>query len=1263
MNRKKILISLLVISHLITIFSCFSFIKIVKADSNIQKWIVAADSDRYLYKFKLDGSAKIKLLNHPIGNYGESINYLNISGDGTKVLVAISSEFYNYLRLIDLNNGSDHQILFTDKISWIWRGKISRDGLYVCYHLYSDNEKLKPHSWIMSSNGSNKRQISINSGDFTACPDFSYNSNKVTFVQKNSVNEGYSLYVMNVDGSSLQKLSDYSRDGSAWNPSFSNQDNYVFCPLNTRLIRVEINYPGNKIDVANDIGVWAVEHSQDGSKIAYVKKNIAGYSSLWTINSDGTNKKQITIPADTTSVGVRLSPDAEYVIYSYFGASGEACKLARSDGTDTRNLSDVIGMSNLMCADWFPQIPPFPPRNVTAIGSNISITLNWNAASPGNFEIKGYKIFRRKDNEPFSLYHTINQTDLLTFEDKNVVLGAKYCYSIKTFDENGNESDYSNEACAELISTTNEKLPILLVHGHQLGTYNPIEIWAPMVAKLTGNTNNIYNIIESCPVKSGNWNIYYIKAIDSNHYDVFISDYAHNKWFFDRYKRWRTAGDIREYAKNLSLEIQTAKDLFNLNNQNKIDKIDIIAHSMGGLVARAYIESDDFKSDFAKNNYFFIITNEGKILIEDPYPLLYHRDVRRLIMIGTPNHGTQVSYLPTLTICGSQMSPNSSFLKVLNYNKDINFSIDTIKQNPDLINTGVDYYTITGVIPRLWNCKNFSDVKKKLDCYYEDYLIIKRKIEENPDQCNLYNYSDGTVPANSVRIYSNDSNIKNYHYIHSDHCHIRTYEKNLQMTKDLSDNVNITPVNYWEPFHIAREAGELYSVGDLLLFSPVSYQIVDSSGRKIGNIDGLVNEIPGAFISELDNTIQYFNIDDPNLSYQIQGLSNGVYGISFSNGNVNTNQIHRYTMMNVPVAVGQNDKYEVNWDLIYQGKTGLTIYKDVDGNGIYETIFLPPGAPLNFKATQDYDVVNLNWEPAIKGTYPIKSYRIYKRLLDNDTFDAIAEVPGNTLKFSDTSNILGKEYEYYVVAVDDHYNVSFSSNIQVVGPILQRPKPILLLSPELNRNEYYPSDEVIIKMQIMNKGNGDATNTKLTMTLPQDLDYVKADLLRGSVFGNSVEFNVGKILAEDTTTFYIYCKVKSNIRNDKSVDIIFDVTCKEGSTDRRAVHLLIKPKRGEVMPLSIGVYLKNIKSDPDTGEAYIDFDTSLELTVRIDGGSVPYTIKIDWGDGSSKEEKKVDVAEVNLTHKFESRGTIEIKFEVIDSVGRSKKATVKLKVK
>ncbi len=272
----------------------------------------------------------------------------------------------------------------------------------------------------------------------------------------------------------------------------------------------------------------------------------------------------------------------------------------------------------------------------------------------------------------------------------------------------------------------------------------------------------------------------------------------------------------------------------------------------------------------------------------------------------------------------------------------------------------------------------------------------------------------------------------------------------------------------------------------------------------------------------------------------------------------------------------------------------------------------------------------------------------------------------NQISQKPTSDLFVNSCISYIVAFKENGNILTFSNIVTVNPIQNDLKPSLFLSPELNRKEYYPDDDIMIKMQIMNKSNRGANDVKLTMTLPQDIKYVKYvkdGQLMVTISGNSVTFEMGQIGGMSTTTFDIYCKVKSNIRNEKSAVIIFDVNCKEESTYRKEVQVLIKLKRGENRPLYLGIYLRNIKVDPDTGEFYIDFDTSLELILRINGGNVPYTLKIDWGDGSSKEEKKVDADEINLTHKFESRGTIEIKFEVIDSVGRSKKATFKLKVK
>ena len=47
-----------------------------------------------------------------------------------------------------------------------------------------------------------------------------------------------------------------------------------------------------------------------------------------------------------------------------------------------------------------------------------------------------------------------------------------------------------------------------------------------------------------------------------------------------------------------------------------MDKVDIVAHSMGGLVARSYIQSEN-----------------------------YNNDIRNLTLVGTPNKGAVFSYL------------------------------------------------------------------------------------------------------------------------------------------------------------------------------------------------------------------------------------------------------------------------------------------------------------------------------------------------------------------------------------------------------------------------------------------------------------------------------------------------------------------------------------------------------------------------------------------------------------------------------------------
>ncbi len=94
---------------------------------------------------------------------------------------------------------------------------------------------------------------------------------------------------------------------------------------------------------------------------------------------------------------------------------------------------------------------------------------------------------------------------------------------------------------------------------------------------------------------------------------------------------WR---DIPHFAEQLAQEVSETL------SQCETDKVDLVAHSMGGLVARYYIN----------------------FLGGDQY-------VERLVTLGTPHNGTVVANLSSFK-SGAQMRPQSKFLTQLAENDD-----------------------------------------------------------------------------------------------------------------------------------------------------------------------------------------------------------------------------------------------------------------------------------------------------------------------------------------------------------------------------------------------------------------------------------------------------------------------------------------------------------------------------------------------------------------------------------------------------------------
>ena len=182
-----------------------------------------------------------------------------------------------------------------------------------------------------------------------------------------------------------------------------------------------------------------------------------------------------------------------------------------------------------------------------------------------------------------------------------------------------------------------EGLPLLLVHGWYPGTFDPGEDWRVMAHELTGK-----NAMHSAdfayiydPDRPGDEN-YALKFLTGQGLDVYISNYTHGPIN-------GTLVDIRLYAHSLAHEIEIVR------SHKGAPAVDILSHSMGGIVARAYIENED--------------------LADNPFAVAYRGDVFNLIMLAPPNQGSSWSSLyPGQSDWTSilQVEAGSDFLTQLN---------------------------------------------------------------------------------------------------------------------------------------------------------------------------------------------------------------------------------------------------------------------------------------------------------------------------------------------------------------------------------------------------------------------------------------------------------------------------------------------------------------------------------------------------------------------------------------------------------------------
>ncbi len=390
--------------------------------------------------------------------------------------------------------------------------------------------------------------------------------------------------------------------------------------------------------------------------------------------------------------------------------------------------------------------------------------------------------------------------------------------------------------------------------------------------------------------------------------------FKENENFFAFPYDWRRTN--KDTAILLKYKIKQVKE------KTKISKVDVVAHSMGGLVAREYVENGDYKND-----------------------------IDQLIFLGTPQKGSPKSYLMWEAGGGFLKKQDRLLRHHLNHEAnekgyddlgkyvrekipsvqellpDYDYLVDTEKNNE--LKKYFEGYPRNEFLEKLNEKENLTKLKNLQIINFvgkngnsdtiSKIKIKKKEVKDkwkhgypndfdnkNGDRGLIRNTGDGTVPLSSAM--SIGANIEKEFKVN--HTALPT-KTQCEIIKELTGY--FVDENVEEEDQVCKYIDK-WDIPNMLLFqvfSPIDIQIIAPDGKRVGKnfeTGGFYDEIEGAYYTGYDTDTEFVTIPNPiDGEYKVltQGTSDGNYKIEATD-------------------ISQNDNDEVSEQtLIFEGETIL----------------------------------------------------------------------------------------------------------------------------------------------------------------------------------------------------------------------------------------------------------------------------------------------------------------------------------------------------
>ena len=508
--------------------------------------------------------------------------------------------------------------------------------------------------------------------------------------------------------------------------------------------------------------------------------------------------------------------------------------------------------------------------------------------------------------------------------------------------------------------------------------------------------------------------------VTQHFYDLLIKEfknqgYTENQDLFTFPYDWRY-GVTGKYADGTTNADLLAKKIKDIMAQTGASKVDVVAHSLGGLITKQYVINHPTDNHVGKA-VFVGVPNTGApkavkgLLQGDNFgiPWLSDSEMKKVaanmpaaydLLPDQQYYDVKGSYIKVIdqTKClNNDATPcdvkdlnyqeSNSFLNSQGYNSlAINNALNLHTQsfdNFDLRTVGVDLYAIDG-------CKS-ATIGKIAERKYIDIFGKSQTDFDMP----FYTLGDNTVPLESSTNLPIDS-AKKYYALAANHGKMPSQEGIRQEIVNLISGSNLSTGSnlITQDINWCQLNGRAISV-----FSPVNIFVIDQNGNKLGLAEdgSIVNEIPNADFEIIgEHKFLYLPQDNGQIyAINMQGTATGTYTIksqNISNGQITKAEIFSDLPV-TPTLIGQVD-------INSNGTTVLSVKQNLND----APITILPSKVLDFLLDKTAPEVTMWFDLSVKdlkfiGTDNLSDSSLIP-IADNNNVVNLKDEAGNTMELN-----------------------------------------------------------------------------------------------------------------------------------------------------------------------------------------------------------------------------------------------------------------------